>query len=76
MKKLSQIRFNIQGILFPFTEKEIEGSLTEKLKQLITVPELIRIEDFIHIPEYWHGQSSENRKEIARSCSDKMGCCS
>ena len=35
MKKLSQIWFNIQGILFPFIEKEIEEPLTEKLKQLI-----------------------------------------
>jgi len=53
MRKLSQIWFNIQGFLFPFIEKEIEEPLTEKLKQLVATLELIRIEDFVHIPEYW-----------------------
>lgn len=67
MKKVSQIWFNIQGFLFPFIEKEIEELLTEKLKQLVATLELIRIEDFVHIPEYWHGQSPKNRKQIARS---------
>lgn len=67
MKKVSQIWFNIQGFLFPFIEKEIEQPLTEKLKQLVATLELIRIEDFVHIPDYWHGQSPKNRKQIARS---------
>jgi len=67
MRKLSQIWFNIQGFLFPFIEKEIQEPLTEKLKQLVASLELIRIEDFVHIPEYWHGQSPKNRKQIARS---------
>ena len=67
MKKISQIWFNIQGFLFPFMEKEIEEPLTEKLKQLVATLELIRIEDFVHIPEYWLGQSPRNRKQIARS---------
>jgi len=67
MRKLSQIWFNIQGFLFPFIEKEIEEPLTEKLKQLVATLELIRIEDFVHIPEYWLGQSPKNRKQIARS---------
>ena len=67
MEKVSQIWFNIQGILFPFMEKEIEEPLTEKLKQLVATLELIRIEDFVHIPNYWLGQSPKNRKQIARS---------
>lgn len=67
MRKVSQIWFNIQGFLFPFIEKEIEEPLTEKLKQLVATLELIRIEDFVHIPEYWHGQSPKNRTQIARS---------
>ena len=67
MKKVSQIWFNIQGFLFPFMEKEIEEPLTEKLKQLVATLELIRIEDFVHIPNYWPGQSPKNRKKIARS---------
>ncbi|MBA7535210.1 transposase [subsurface metagenome] len=67
MKEVSQIWFNIQGFLFPFIEKEIEEPLTKKLKQLVATLELIRIEDFVHIPDYWHGQSPKNRKQIARS---------
>jgi len=67
MRKISQIWFNIQGFLFPFIEKEIEEPLTEKLKQLVATLELIRVEDFVHIPEYWLGQSPKNRKQIARS---------
>ena len=71
MEKVSQIWFNIQAILFPFIEKEIEEPLTEKLKQLVATLELIRIEDFVHIPDYWHGQSPRNRKPIARSFAAK-----
>jgi len=33
----------------------------------VAILELIRIENFVHIPEYWHGQSSKNRKQITRS---------
>ena len=47
MRKLSQIWFEVQEVLFPFIEKEVEEPLTEKLKQLITTLELIRIEDMI-----------------------------
>jgi hypothetical protein len=35
----------MQGVLFPYLEKEIEEPLTEKLKQVVTTLELIRIED-------------------------------
>ena len=41
--------------------------LTEKLRQLVATLELIRIEDFVRIPDYWHGQSPKNRTQIARS---------
>jgi len=67
MKNLSQIWFRIQEVLFPFIEEEIEAPLTEKLKQLVSTLELVRIEKFVQIPSYWHGQSPKNRKEIARS---------
>lgn len=67
MRKLSQIWFEIQEILFPFIEKEIEEPMTEKLKQLVTTLELIRIEDMVKVPEYWHGQSPKERKQIARA---------
>lgn len=67
MRKLSQIWFEIQEVLFPFIEKEIEEPLTKKLKQLISTLELIRIEDMVRVPEYWQGQSPKNRKQIARA---------
>ena len=65
--KLSQIWFRVQQILFPFIEEEAEELLTKKLKQLITILELVRIEDMVKTPNYWQGQSPKNRKQIARA---------
>ena len=50
MRKLSQIWFDVQGVLFQFIEKQIEEPLTEKLKHLVTTLELIRIEDMVIQP--------------------------
>jgi hypothetical protein len=67
MRKLSQIWFEVQEVLFPFIEKELEEPLTEKLKNLVTTLELIRIEEMVRVPTYWKGQSPKNRKQIARA---------
>jgi len=67
MKEISHIWFRIQRVLFPLIKEEIEETLTEKLKQLVKILELVRIEDFIRIPSYWHGQSPKDRKQIARA---------
>ena len=67
MRKSSQIWFEVQEVLFPFIEKQVEEPLTEKLKNLVTTLELIRIEDFVRVPEYWQGQSPKYRKQIARA---------
>ena len=67
MRKLAQIWFEVQEVLFPFLEKEVEEPLTEKLQQLITTLELVRSEDMIRVPQYWRGQSPKNRKQIARA---------
>lgn len=67
MRKLAQIWFEVQEVLFPFLEKEIEEPLTEKLQQLITTLELVRIEEMVKVPQYWQGQSPKNRKQIARA---------
>jgi hypothetical protein len=67
MRKLSQIWFEVQEVLFPFLEKEIEEPLTDKLKSLITILELIRIEEMVRVPKYWQGRSPKNRKQIARA---------
>jgi hypothetical protein len=67
MRNLSQIWFEVQEVLFPFIEKEVQEPLTEKLKKLVTTLELVRIEEMVRIPEYWQGQSPKNRKQIARA---------
>lgn len=67
MRKLSQIWFEVQEVLFPFIEKEIEEPLTDKLKSLVTTLELIRIEEMVRVPNYWQGQPPKNRKQIARA---------
>lgn len=67
MKEISHIWFRIQRVLFPLIKEEIEEPLTEKLEQLVKILELVRIEDFIRIPSYWHGQSPKDRKQIARA---------
>ncbi|MCP4050629.1 MAG: hypothetical protein GY730_07995 [bacterium] len=43
MRKLSQIWFEVQEVLFPFIEKKMEEPLTDKLKKLVTTLELIPI---------------------------------
>lgn len=67
MKKLSQIWFEVQHVLFPFLEQQVEDPFTDKLKQLISTLELVRIDEMVKVPEYWHGQSPKNRKQIARA---------
>lgn len=67
MKKLSQIWFEVQQVLFPFMEQQVNEPLTDKLKQLITTLELVRIEEVVKVPEYWRGQSPKDRKQIARA---------
>ncbi len=61
MRKLSQIWFEVQEILFPFIEKQVEEPLTRKSKHMVTILELIRIEDLVRVPKYWPGQSPRNR---------------
>jgi len=66
MKILSQIWFSIQQNLFPFLEEEI-SPLTSKQKQLIATLELVRIEEYIHVPWYRQGQLPKNRRQIGRA---------
>jgi len=70
---LSQIWFGIQEKLFPYLEKNvIEEPLTDKLKSLIAILEVMRIEDFVFTPNYFHGQSPKYRKIIARAFVSKV----
>lgn len=68
---LSQYWSKIQGTLFPQLEEELD-SLTGKQQQLITILEVIRIEQFI--PDYrgYEGRPRKTRTAIARSFVAKM----
>jgi hypothetical protein len=67
MKKLSIIWFHVQEFLFPYLEKHIEEKLSDKLKKLVSILEVVRIEDFIKNLSYNHGRYPENRRQIARA---------
>lgn len=68
---ISQYWFKIQGVLFPFLEEELDP-LTQKQQQLITILEVVRIEQFI--PDYrgFEGRPRKTRSAIARSFVAKM----
>jgi Transposase DDE domain/Transposase domain (DUF772) len=68
---LSQYWSKIQGTLFPQLEEELDP-LTEKQQQLITILEVVRIEQFI--PDYrgYKGRPRKTRTAIARSFVAKM----
>jgi Transposase domain (DUF772) len=71
LSRLSQYWNNIQGSLFPRLEEELD-SLTEKQQQLVTILEMIRIEEFL--PDYrgCEGRPLKTRSAIARSFVAKM----
>jgi hypothetical protein len=68
---LSQYWTNIQGSLFPFLEEELD-LLSEKQQQLITILELIRIEQYIPDHRWYEGRPQKSRCAIARSFVAKM----
>lgn len=69
--KLSQYWDRIQGTLFPWIEEQLDP-LTEKQQQLVTILELVRIEQFL--PDYrgCEGRPQKTRAAIARSFIAKM----
>ena len=65
MVALSSMWERIQSNLFPFLEEEL-GGLTAKQHQLVSVLEIIRIEDTVFY-EYRTGRHKSDRKAIARA---------
>ena len=65
MTVLSSIWERIQRSLFPFLEEEL-GPLTEKQQKLVSILEIIRIEDSISYT-YKTGRPAADRKAIARA---------
>ena len=68
---ISQYWTKIQGSLFPFLEEELDP-LTQKQQQLITILEVVRVEQFI--PDYrgYQGRPRKTRAATARSFVAKM----
>ena len=65
MVTLSSMWDRIQSNLFPFLEEEL-GELTVKHQKLVSVLEIIRIEDCVFY-EYRTGRQKSDRKAIARA---------
>ena len=63
---LTQIWFGIQGTLFPWLAEEL-GELSQKQKQLVTVLEIVRVEDFIYSFKGFPGRPTKDRVAIARA---------
>lgn len=66
MENISQWWRKIQGYLFSWLEEEL-GPLSEKLQKLVSILEMIRIEDFIPSNFGCRGRPLKNRKAIARA---------
>jgi hypothetical protein len=63
---LSQTWFIVQTTLFPWLSEEL-GPLTEKQQELVTILELIRIEEFIYSSRGFPGRPPKDRTAIARA---------
>lgn len=68
---ISQYWSKIQGSLFPFLEEELDP-LTQKQQQLITILEVVRIEQFISDYRGYEGRPRKTRAAIARSFVAKI----
>jgi len=68
---LSQSWLRIQGPLFPWLEEEL-GPLTKRQQQLVTILELIRIEEHLRIAYGGPGRPRKDRAAIARAFVAKM----
>lgn len=65
LERVSHFWNKVYGFLFPILEEEW-GELTVKQQQLISILEIVRVEDFV-IPFSGVGRPPEDRKAIARS---------
>ncbi len=71
MNKISQVWCHIQSTLFPFLEEELDP-LTEKRKKLISILEMVRIEDFVPVRWWRLGCPPEDRVALAKAFVSKM----
>jgi hypothetical protein len=67
VENLSQVWSTIQGTLLPFLRSELDA-LTEKQERLITILEMVRVEDFAkRLGVGWRGRPLSDRRALARS---------
>lgn len=66
MNELSHMWKNIQGNLFPFLQ-EVLHPFTKQQKRLVSILEIIQIEDLVQAQPCFRGRPSKNRKAIARA---------
>jgi transposase len=71
--KLSRCWLRIQGNLFPWLQEEL-GPLSKKQKQLITVLEVARVEQFIQYSPIWPGRPESDRRALVRAFTAKAVC--
>lgn len=65
-KRLSHFWGNVQLLLFPYLEKDL-GILSNDYKKLVTIFELIRIEEFVPCTRFNFGRPIQYRCQIARA---------
>lgn len=63
---LSHFWNKVHGFLFPIIEEDL-GPITKKQQQLVSILEMIKIEDFVEKSYYGPGRPPEDRKAIARA---------
>jgi len=68
---LAQWWSNIQDTLFPLLEEELDP-LTKKQQQLVTILEVVRIEQYVPDYRFYEGRPRKTRCAIARSFVAKM----
>lgn len=68
---LSQMWFNLEYKFFPLLEKDI-GELTNRNKEIVSVLELVRIENFLPDYRFCNGRPTKDRCRIARAFIAKM----
>jgi hypothetical protein len=68
---LSKFWTNVQDTLFPQLEKDL-GELSTDHKKLVSIFELIRIEDFLPCTRFNDGRPRKNRNAIARAYIAKI----
>ena len=68
MPKVAHIWSNIQAVLFPHLERCLETKLTDKQRQLVAIPEIVRIEQYVS--PGWvqvRGRPKCDRRALARA---------